>query len=44
MVSRNANVGQTAHILVANCMNMSKKWDEIISKIKEYEKEKWDGR
>ena len=44
MVSGNAFVGQTAHVLVANCMNMSKKWDKIISQIKEYEKEKWvDG-
>ena len=39
IVSRNAVVGETAHVLVANCMNMSKKWDKIISKIKKWDKE-----
>ena len=37
------NVGQTQRTLTANCMNMPDQWDEVISTIKEMDKEKWKG-
>ena len=37
------NVGQIQRTLTANCMNMPDQWDEIISTIKEMDKEKWKG-
>ena len=39
--SSGAEVGVTAQLLTANCLNMSDKWDDVITKIKEQEELTW---
>tara|TARA_B110000003_G_scaffold155437_1_gene156032 strand:- start:201 stop:764 length:564 start_codon:yes stop_codon:yes gene_type:complete len=37
------DVGNTGHLLTANCLNMSDKWDDVIEKIKKEEESTWNN-
>ena len=43
MIRNLANIGSTSHTLTANCMNMPKAWEDIVKKIKSFEKNKWNS-
>ena len=41
MIISESLVSKASHTLTANCINMPSTWDEMINKIKIYEKDKW---